>query len=192
MNRLIEVVVTRLHRKKAEYLYGLVGRYLKKGMRIMDLGCGSGVFTKKLIDMGYEITPVDVVRKLKIDGVEEIIYDGKKLPFKDKEFGQVMMVTVLHHVPHFRELLREVARVSREIIIVEDTYENGWDKFWTQVWDSILNLEFWGHPHNNLMDWEWRKIFAEEGIGVLDSKKGTIKELVYGFKQVAYLLKVLI
>lgn len=189
MNKLIVSFVANLHRKKAEYLYGLVGGYLKKGVKIMDLGCGSGVFTKKLMDMGYKITPVDVVKKLKIEGVEEIIYDGKRLPFKDKEFQQVMVVTVLHHVPHFRELLRDVARVSREIIIVEDTYENAWDKFWTQIWDSILNLEFWGHPHNNLRDWEWRKIFAEEGFEILDSKKGTIRELVYGFKQVVYFLK---
>jgi len=191
MNKLIVSFVANLHQKKAEYLFGLIGPYLNKSGKIMDLGCGSGVFTKRLIDLKYRITPVDVVRKLKIDGVEEIIYDGKKLPFKDKEFQQVLMITVLHHVPHFKELLSEVARVSKEIIIVEDTYENAWDKFWTHIWDSILNLEFWGHPHNNLKDNEWKKLFKELGFEIVESKKGVLKELVYGFKQVAYFLKVL-
>jgi len=190
MNKLIVSFVANLHQKKAEYLFGLIGPYLNKSGKIMDLGCGSGVFTKRLIDLKYRITPVDVVRKLKIDGVEEIIYDGKKLPFKDKEFQQVLMITVLHHVPHFKELLSEVARVSKEIIIVEDTYENAWDKFWTHIWDSILNLEFWGHPHNNLKDNEWKKLFKELGFEIVESKKGVLKELVYGFKQVAYFLEV--
>ncbi len=182
--------MARLHKKKAEYLFGLIGDYLSKKGKIMDLGCGSGVFTKRLIDEGYKVTPVDVVAKLKTEGVKEIIYDGKHLPFPDKEFDQILMITVLHHVSHYQDLLREVARVSREIIIVEDVYENDWDKFWIWFWDSVLNLEFIGHPHNNRSDPEWRKIFEQMGLKLRKSRGGVIREIIYGFKQKAYWLTV--
>ena len=190
MNKLVAGLVAGLHRKKAEYLFNLIGDYLNKKGKIMDLGCGSGVFTKRLLDEGFEVTPVDVVSKLKVEGVSEIIYDGKHLPFQNKSFDQVLLVTVLHHVPHYRELLAEVARVSKEIVIVEDVYENGWDKFWIRFWDSVLNLEFFGHPHNNRSDKEWRQIFEEMGFVLKGSKDGVIREIVYGFKQKAYRLSV--
>lgn len=190
MNKLVSGWVANLHKKKAEYLYSLIGDFLNKKGKIMDLGCGSGVFTKRMLDEEFRITAVDVVAKLKIEGVKEIIYDGKKLPFGDKEFDQVLMITVLHHVPHYRELLSEVARVAKEIVIVEDVYENNWDKFWIWFWDSVLNLEFFGHPHNNRSDEQWRNIFEEMGFRLKESRSGVIREIIYGFKQKAYWLAV--
>lgn len=190
VNKAVRGWVAKLHKKKAEYLFNLIGSFLKKNGKIMDLGCGSGVFTKRLFDEGFKVTPVDVVAKLKIEGIQEIIYDGKHLPFVDKAFDQVLLITVLHHVPHYQELLTEVARVTREIVIVEDVYKNGWEKFWICVWDSILNLEFFGHPHNNRSDKEWRAIFEKMGFGIKESKNGMIREIIYGFRQKAYWLQV--
>lgn len=154
----------------------------------MDLGSGSGELTKKISDLGYRITAVDVVDKVKVPGVKVIIYDGKHLPFGDKEFDQTLLITVLHHVPEYKELLKEVARVSREIIIVEDIYETWWDKLNVRFWDALVNLEFFGHPHNNMKDEEWKRLFGELGFRLEEEKEGSIREIIYAFKQKAYRL----
>ena len=188
MNNMISDWVVRLHQKKVKYLYGLIAPFLKKGGKIMDLGCGSGELTKKISDLGFQITAVDVVNKVKVAGVEPVIYDGKKLPFGDKEFDQVLLITVLHHVPEYRELLKEVGRVSREVIIVEDVFENWWDRVNIWFWDSLLNLEFFGHPHNNKNDEGWKRVFRELGWKLREERQGTTRELIYAFKQRAYWL----
>lgn len=152
----------------------------------MDLGCGSGELSKKLLDRGYEVVSVDVVAKLKVEGVIEVIYDGEQLPFGDKEFDQVLLITVLHHVSNYKKLLKEVARVSKEIIIVEDIYENWWDRLNIWFWDSALNLEFFGHPHNNKSDKGWKEVFKKNGFTLKQEKAGSIREIGYAFKQKAY------
>ncbi len=182
--------VVKIHQKKVRYITSLVGDFLDKKGKIMDLGCGSGEISKKLLDDGYKVTSVDVVAKLKVEGVREIIYDGGHLPFGDKEFDQVLLITVLHHVPKFQELLKEVSRVSREIIIVEDVYENWWEKINVWFWDSALNLEFFGHPHNNRSDAEWKEIFKQNGFTLKAEKSGSIKEIIYEFRQKAYWISV--
>lgn len=190
MNKMISNWIVRLHQKKVKYLFGLIEPFLTKKGKILDLGTGSGELAKKLLEEGFAVTPVDVVDKVKVSGVKVTVYDGKNLPFKDKEFGQTLLITVLHHVPEYQDLLREVARVSREVIIVEDVYENAWDKFNIRLWDSVLNLEFFGHPHNNRSDSEWKNIFVNMGWKILAEKKGSIREVIYAFKQKAYRLLV--
>lgn len=189
MNKMISDWVVKLHEKKVGYLVELITPFLSKTGKVMDLGCGSGEVSKKLLDSGYRVTSVDVVNKVKVEGVEVVVYDGQKLPFGDKEFDQVLLITVLHHVPHYKELLQEVARVSTEVIIVEDIYENAWDKLNIWFWDSVVNLEFWGHPHNNQSDLEWKKIFRDLGWELKEERAGSIREIVYAFKQKAYWLR---
>ena len=190
MNKAVSDWVVKLHQKKTKYLTNLIDEFLDKKGKIMDLGCGSGEVSKKLLEEGYKVTSVDVVAKLKVSGVKEIIYDGEHLPFADKEFDQVLLITVLHHVPKFEELLQEVARVSKEIVIVEDVYENWWDKVCIWFWDGLLNLEFLGHPHNNRSDTEWKEIFRKLGFTLKGEKAGSIREIIYAFKQKAYWLSV--
>lgn len=182
--------VVKLHQKKAEYLVDLISSFLSKDTKIMDLGCGSGEVSKKLLDLGYSVVSVDVVDKVKVDGVKVIVYNGEKLPFGDKEFDKVLLITVLHHVDKYKELLQEVARVSREVIIVEDVYENAWDKLNIWFWDSVLNLEFFGHPHHNQSDLGWKETFISLGFNLKAEKTGRIREIVYEFKQKAYWLLV--
>lgn len=190
MNSIVSSLVVKLHNKKVEYLSNLINDFLNKKGKIMDLGCGSGEISKKLLDDGYDVTSVDVVNKVKVGGVNVIVYDGKKLPFGDKEFDQVLIITVLHHVSEVESLLREVARVSKEMIIVEDVYENWWDRLCIWFWDSLLNLEIFGHPHNNKDDQGWKALFKKLGFSLKQEKSGSIRELIYTFKQKAYWISV--
>ncbi|OGD83845.1 hypothetical protein A2572_02655 [Candidatus Collierbacteria bacterium RIFOXYD1_FULL_40_9] len=189
MNKLVADWVVRLHQKKVKYLIELIEPLLGESKKVLDLGCGSGEVSKALMESGYLVTSVDVVDKVKVDGVKVLVYDGVNIPFKDKQFEMVLLITVLHHVNDFEKLLIEAGRVAKKVIVVEDVYENWWDRLNIWFWDSVLNLEFFGHPHQNRDDAGWKKVFGEIGFELLTERSGKIRELVYEFKQKAYLIQ---
>lgn len=189
MNVLLKNLVVRLHQKKVKYLLELIAPLLGESKKILDLGCGSGEVSKALIDSGYFVTSVDVVDKVKVEGVKVLVYDGFSIPVKDKDFDVVLLITVLHHVKDYDKLLIEASRVANKVILVEDVYENWWDKLNIWFWDSVLNLEFFGHPHQNRDDQGWKKVFTDLNFDLLAERSGKIRELVYEFKQKSYLIQ---
>lgn len=178
-----------MHQKKVKYLLELITPLLGESKKILDLGCGSGEVSKALLGSGYLVTSVDVVDKVKVEGVKVLVYDGVNIPFKDKDFDVVLLITVLHHVKDYDKLLIEAGRVANKVVLVEDVYENWWDKLNIWFWDSVLNLEFFGHPHQNRDDLGWKKVFADLKFDLLAERSGKIRELVYEFKQKAYLIQ---
>ncbi|MGC2791202.1 MAG: methyltransferase domain-containing protein [Candidatus Sulfotelmatobacter sp.] len=73
----------------------------KPGERILDLGCGDGVLTKKLVDLGCEVVAVDssvpqieAARKL---GLNAHAISGEDLPYSE-EFDAVFSNAVLHWI----------------------------------------------------------------------------------------------
>ena len=73
----------------------------KPGERILDLGCGDGVLTKKLADLGCEVVAVDssvaqieAARKL---GLNAHVISGEDLPYQE-EFDAVFSNAALHWI----------------------------------------------------------------------------------------------
>ncbi len=73
----------------------------RPGERILDLGCGDGVLTKALADLGCEVIGIDssaaqieAARRL---GVDARVMAGEDLPFRD-EFDAVFSNAVLHWI----------------------------------------------------------------------------------------------
>jgi len=73
----------------------------KPGERILDVGCGDGVLTKKLVDAGAIVTAVDhspeMIAASKSLGLDARIADATALPF-DNEFDAVFTNATLHWV----------------------------------------------------------------------------------------------
>ena len=126
---------------------------------VLDLGAGTGNMTELLREEEYDVTPVDVTDISYIDDVKPVIYDGQQLPYADDTFDVALLVTVLHHAHHPDQVLREARRVARRVIVIEDVTRGRVHEWITKVWDSILNLEFIGHPHENDSDQGWRARF---------------------------------
>jgi len=90
---------------------------LPKGARIVDLGCGSGVFTNLLHQRGYRCSGVDLSSKLiaigraKYSDIEFIEGDIERLPFADATFDGVLLSGVLHHFPDPSLCAAEVFRI---------------------------------------------------------------------------------
>lgn len=94
------------------------------GAKVLDLGCGSGVYALWLADRGAEVTGLDLspvmvalarekagARAASLDlGIADI---GRSLPFGDDEFDLVFTSTALHYVENIASVMSEVARVMK-------------------------------------------------------------------------------
>jgi trans-aconitate methyltransferase len=71
----------------------------RAGERILDVGCGDGPLTKKLVEMGCEVVGVDasaaMVEAAKAMGLDARVMDGQALQFED-EFDAVFSNAALH------------------------------------------------------------------------------------------------
>lgn len=147
--------------------------FLRKSDKVLDFGTGFGIFYKLLVKHKYNTTSLDVGNFSLFEDVDPLIYDGRTIPFKKDEFDVACVISVLHHTPDPYHLLKELKRVSKRIIIVEDVYDSSFQKYLTFVMDSIANFEFVGHPHSNKSEKEWEACFAKLGLKV--EKKETYR-----------------
>jgi len=160
-------------KKRAEDMVSQIKPYILESDRILDIGCGGCHIAKNLKDEGYDVTPLDVKDKSCFEDVRPIIYDGENIPFENNSFSVSLLLTVLHHTRYPACVLGEAKRVSKRIIIIEDLYDGLFQKYLTFIMDSILNMEFFGHPHSNKTKEEWETLFEEIGLKILDQKSHT-------------------
>ena len=89
------------------------------GAKVVDLGCGSGVFTDALRRRGYRCTGVDLSPKLiaiarqKYPEIEFIEGDVEGLPFPEASFDAVLLSGLVHHLPDASRCAAEVFRILR-------------------------------------------------------------------------------
>src|SRR3954447_7032009 len=73
----------------------------KPGERILDLGCGDGALTQKLVDLGCEVVAVDSsapqVEAARNRGLDAHVISGETLPYQE-EFDAVFSNAVLHWI----------------------------------------------------------------------------------------------
>lgn len=71
-----------------------------KGKKILDLGCGTGIYAKILRKRGARVKGIDVsskeieIAREQNPGIEFIIGNAEKLPYKNKEFDIVLSTSV--------------------------------------------------------------------------------------------------
>lgn len=86
------------------------------GERILDLGCGDGVLTKKLQDMGCEVLGIDpspeFIQAASELGLNVSLQDATEMDFDD-EFDAVFSNAVLHWIPDADRLIGNVFRALR-------------------------------------------------------------------------------
>ena len=90
------------------------------GARILDIGCGTGYFTRRLAGKGHDVIGIDpdplmvASANTRRAGTENyLLGDGRRLPFADGEFDYCISIAALCFIPEERVALREIARVSR-------------------------------------------------------------------------------
>ncbi len=161
-------LIYQILKARAKGLANTVSPYLNKDELILDIGPASCTVTEALIKQNLKVFPLDIENFSIVDAVLPTIYDGYKMPFKDNQFDTSLLLFVLHHTPDPMEVLIEAKRVSRKIIVFEDIVTSPTHKSLTAALDSLINLEFYNQPHTNKRDDEWKSIFSQLGLKVLD------------------------
>jgi trans-aconitate methyltransferase len=89
----------------------------RPGERILDLGCGDGVLTLKLMEAGASVVGVDTSPSLlasaRARGVDAREIDGEKLAFAG-EFDAVFSNAALHWMTRAEDVVAGVARALKE------------------------------------------------------------------------------
>lgn len=107
------------------------------------------------------------------------------MPYEDKTFDCALLITVLHHTPNPEEVIKEAKRVAKRVLIIEDTFSNALQEKITYFADSLVNMEFVGHPHTNKTDQGWKERFDSMGMSLDTSETWSFLLL---FRQSLYFL----
>lgn len=93
-----------------------------EGKKIIDIGCGTGVWTDLLSRAGFEVTGIDqedsFIKKAKKTKKGKFIKTkAENLPFKNKEFDTGLLINALEHVDDDLLVLKKAARAAKKLII---------------------------------------------------------------------------
>lgn len=145
---------------------------LKPGVRILEIGSGTGSLLSRLRADGYDAVGVDVNARLLDEArrwhgdlpVQQV--EGTALPFPDGSFDIVMSFDVFEHIPDSDAHLREVRRVLRNGGSYLVQTPNKWmnSVFETIRWRSFTR---WRADHCSLHSLgELRRRMAQHGFRI--------------------------
>lgn len=116
---------------------------IKQGMRVLDIGCGTGNYSIELSDLGCEVTGIDVsddmlniareksrIKGYDIDFYNMNVYD---LEFEDEYFDAVFSMAAFEFVEDIERALEEIFRVIKkdgEILIGTINKDSKWGEFY--------------------------------------------------------------
>lgn len=97
------------------------------GERVLDLGCGDGLTSLALSRHGYRTALTDVL-DYRAESARQLPFapmpDPRLIPYPDGSADSAMLLAMLHHVAarDLLPLLAELRRVSRRVIVEEDSF----------------------------------------------------------------------
>ena len=92
---------------------------LTRNLRLLDIGCGSGISLEPWTCEKVGIDPsAQLVELARGKGFEVLQGMADDLPFSDNEFDIVIAITSLHHVDYPDDVAAEINRVCKRWLIV--------------------------------------------------------------------------
>ena len=167
------------HRARQKYLW--IRRCLQPDygqQQVLDLGTGEGYLGDLIATRNNaNVALVDVVDYGK-SKLPVTVYDGATIPWPDGAFRTSILYFVLHHTENPEAVLDEAIRVTaRDIIIVESTYKTVPGRAFLTLLDRLANRFRSGEKMSDQLDHvafrrdeEWRILFNQRGLEVLDVK----------------------
>lgn len=157
-----------IYERRAKYYFNHIKNIIGENKTIIDLGAGSG-YISKLLSNNNKIILVDIKDYNKTD-LPLLIYDGYNLPYENNIFDYGLIVAVLHHTENPQKFLKECQRVTKNLIIIEETYKNNIDKKIMVSWEYICNRTTHIDTHYNFKtNSEWINIFNELNYNIIQN-----------------------
>jgi len=159
--------------------------FLQKEDTILDIGCGNARLAYALKENGYKIQLLDIENLSDFADFCPLLYNGEIMPFEDKKFDKVLLISVLHHTQNPISVLKEAKRISHKIIIIEDIYRNIWQQYLTYAMDTLVNFGFSNMTYQNQNDAEWKNIFFHLSLKIETESE---QRVLFFFRQKTYFL----
>lgn len=152
----------------------------------IEIGSGPGSVLDVMRAKNYDVDGLDIADNSYREDLRPVLYDGEKMPFCKHAYDTALLPTILHHTSDPDAIICEAMRIARRVIIIEDVYEGRIMEWLTKCFDSLMNLEFTGHPHSNRTDAQWQATFARLGLSI---QHRSVHRVAGIFKQAVYVLE---
>ena len=95
-----------------------------QGIRLLDVGCGTGRFSRFFSERGADVISIDaspamlqVAREQDNNQGQYSISNALSLPFGKNTFDVAISVNVFNHLASYEQAISEICRVSRKVIL---------------------------------------------------------------------------
>jgi SAM-dependent methyltransferase len=125
------------------------------GRRALDVATGGGHVARRLREAGFGVVSADPAEGMEPD----VVARAEELPFSEGEFDVVACRVAAHHFADVALATSEMARVSRELVIVADNLHLG---------EQVAQAERLRDPTHVrcYTEAEWRALFEEAALSV--------------------------
>lgn len=151
----------------------------QQGEQILDVGCGSGIFTQAFIEAGAELTGIDLSVPMIVDarrrlaglGFHSAAANMYALPFADGQFDKTVSITALEFVPDAQQAVDEMFRVTKP---------GGW-----VVVSTLNSLSSWAERRKQAASEDANSVFREayfrspDELRRLSSQFGEVRTAVH-------------
>ena len=147
----------------------------QRGDSVLDVGCGTGYFSRRLAQAGLRVTGIDTDPRAldfaaRKDGrIRYLRADARKLPFEDHSFDCAVAVTSLCFIEPASAALREMWRVARRSVVLGLLNRN-----------SLLWLEKRHAPSYRGARWDTSRVARFWARQLQPSPAVTVRSAVFG------------
>jgi SAM-dependent methyltransferase len=150
----------------------LVGSW--RGGSVLDVGGGHGQLTAPLVDAGFKVTVLGSAVSCR-EGVAAWVDGGRarfavgdlmRAPWPDRSFDVVLALRLLPHVPRWRELVAELARLARRAVVVDYPTRRSLNVVSAPLFGLKQRVESGTRPFMVLSDRDVEDAFGRQGFAV--------------------------
>jgi SAM-dependent methyltransferase len=133
----------------------LIASWIPAGAAVLDVATGGGHVARRLRESGHDVVTVDPAPGMQPD----VVCRAEDLPFADGSFDAVVTRIAPHHFSDVPAAVTEMARVSGDLVIVEDTLYSS---------NQVEQAEKLRDPTHvrSYSEEEWRAFLADAGLEV--------------------------
>jgi ubiquinone/menaquinone biosynthesis C-methylase UbiE len=126
-----------------------------EGRTALDVASGGGHTARRLREAGFEVVTLDPAPGMAAD----VLARAEGIPFADSSFDVVACRIAPHHFEDVRAAVGELARVARDLVLIEDTLYAG---------EQVEEAELLRDPTHvrSYTEQEWRGLLEQAGLTV--------------------------
>lgn len=171
------------------FRYGIFLKWVKPNSRVIDIGSGDGALAKLLnIQNKCKVICVDAsetaIQRAKFEGLDARVVDiTQPLPFSDGSFDCVIASEVIEHIVRSEDLLKEMARIASQDIIISIPNSAFW-KYRLQLLFGHFPKQWVLFPYEHVRFWsisDFKTTVKRLGFKLEDVKAGSGRRYLRDF-----------